>query len=68
MKDKTKVYMPKNELTKLIDGLVIENMLDWKSTTSVTTKEWNKLNKELDFLIGQFKKGKFTDKIKGRIN
>ena len=60
-KDKTKVYMPKNELTRLIDGLVIENMLDWKSTTSVTTKEWNKLNKELDFLIGQFKKGKFTD-------
>ena len=54
-KDRTKVYMPKSRLTRDIDALIIQNMLFWKSTTAVTTKEWNKLNKELDSLISKFK-------------
>ena len=58
-KDKTKVYIPKHEIASLINGILLENMLDWKSTTAITTKEWNKLSKEVDFIMGQFKKGLF---------
>ena len=58
-KDKTKVYEPKHEITTLINGILVENMMDWKSTTAITIKEWNKLDKEIDFLIGQFRKGLF---------
>ena len=61
LKQKAKqiIYEPKHEITTLINGILVENMMDWKSTTAITIKEWNKLDKEIDFLIGQFRKGLF---------
>ena len=53
---KEKVYIPKQEMTRDINSIIIPNMMDWKSTTSVTIKEWNKLNKELDLYIKNYLK------------
>jgi hypothetical protein len=60
--NKDVVYKPKQELTSFLNGLIIDNMRDWKSTTAISVKEWNKLDKELDFCIGQYIKKHYIKK------
>ena len=51
-----KIYKTKYDLTGRINGLIIDNMRDWKSTKTITIKEWNKLDKEIDYCVGEYLK------------